>query len=82
MLPLWWCPFKIKKEKLGGLQFFSTDYLSLVLTPLRIRWTIPLSGEIHKDTPEAWLRESEVAQQVVKFGLFSNIVSVEVIQAM
>jgi hypothetical protein len=31
-----------EKEKLTGLQFTSTDYLSLVLTPLRIRWTIPL----------------------------------------
>jgi hypothetical protein len=43
MLLLWWCPFKIKKEKWPGLQFTRTDYLSLVLTPLRIRWTIPLS---------------------------------------
>jgi hypothetical protein len=42
MLLLLWCPFKIQKEKLAGLQFISTDYLSLVLTPLRIRWTIPL----------------------------------------
>jgi hypothetical protein len=42
MLLLWWCPIKIQKEKLPGLQFMTTDYLSLVLTPLRIRWTIPL----------------------------------------
>jgi hypothetical protein len=39
----WWCPFKIQKEKRAGLQFTSTDYLSLLLTPLRIRWTIPLT---------------------------------------
>jgi hypothetical protein len=42
MLLLWWCPFKIQKEKRAGLQFTITDYLSLSLTPLRIRWTIPL----------------------------------------
>jgi hypothetical protein len=42
MLLLLWCPFKIQKENLAGLQFTSTDYLSLVLAPLRIRWTIPL----------------------------------------
>ncbi len=44
MLLLWWCPFKIQKEKRAGLQFTSTDYLRLLLTPLRIRWTIPLRG--------------------------------------
>jgi hypothetical protein len=43
MLLLWWCPFKIQKEKWAGLQFTSTDFLSIVSTPLRIRWTIPLS---------------------------------------
>ncbi len=43
MLLLSWCPFKIQKEKQEGLQFTSTDYLSLLLTPLRIRWTKPLS---------------------------------------
>ncbi len=43
LLLLWWCPFKIQKEKRAGLQFTSTDYLALLLTPLRIRWTIPLS---------------------------------------
>ncbi len=42
MLLLWWCPFTIQKEKRAGLQFTSRDYLSLLLTPLRIRWTIPL----------------------------------------
>jgi hypothetical protein len=42
MLLLWWCPFKIQKEKWPGLQFTKTDYLSVVLTPLRICWTIPL----------------------------------------
>jgi hypothetical protein len=34
-------PLKYKKRR--GLQFTSTDYLSIVSTPLRIRWTIPLS---------------------------------------
>jgi hypothetical protein len=37
--PLWWCPFKLKR-KVGGLQFISTDYWSLALTPFRISWTI------------------------------------------
>jgi hypothetical protein len=36
------CPFKNQKEKWPGLQFTRTDYLSILLTPLRIRWTIPL----------------------------------------
>ncbi len=40
MLLFWWCPFKIQKEKRTCLQFTSTDFLSIVLTPLRIRWTI------------------------------------------
>jgi hypothetical protein len=44
VLLFWWCPFKIQKEKWPGLQFMRTDYLSFVLTPLRIRWTIPLRG--------------------------------------
>ncbi len=44
MLLLWWCPFKIQKEKRAGLQFTSTDYLRLLLTPLRIRWTLPLKS--------------------------------------
>ncbi len=26
MLLLWWCPFKIQKEKRAGLQFTSTDF--------------------------------------------------------
>jgi hypothetical protein len=42
MLLLWWCPFKIQKEKWAGLQFKRTDFFSIVLTPLRIRWTLPL----------------------------------------
>ncbi len=37
-------PLKFKKEIWPGLQFTRTDYLSLVLTPLRIRWSIPLSA--------------------------------------
>jgi hypothetical protein len=35
-------PLKFKKEKWAGLQFTSTDYLSIVSTPFRICWTIPL----------------------------------------
>ncbi len=31
MLLLWWCSFQIQKEKPAGLQFTSTDYLSLFL---------------------------------------------------
>ncbi len=59
MLLLWWCPFKIQKEKLPGLQFMTTDYLSLVLTPLRIRWTIPLNNHDSKaeSDPAEWLEE-------------------------
>jgi hypothetical protein len=34
-------PLKFKRKR-AGLQFTRTDYLSLLLTPLRIRWTIPL----------------------------------------
>ncbi len=42
MFLLWWFPFKIWKEKRADLQFTNTDYLIIVLTPVRIRWTIPL----------------------------------------
>jgi hypothetical protein len=47
MLLLRSCPFKIQKEKRAGLPFTSTDYLSLILISLRIRWTIPLSSREH-----------------------------------
>jgi hypothetical protein len=40
--PLVSCPFKIQKEKRAGLHFKTTGYLSFVLAPLRIHWTIPL----------------------------------------
>jgi hypothetical protein len=33
------------KRKTAGLQFTSTDYLSIVLTPVRICWTIPSNNE-------------------------------------
>jgi hypothetical protein len=36
-------PLKIRKEKWPGIQFMRTDYLSLVLTLVRIRWTLQLS---------------------------------------
>ncbi len=42
MLLLWLCPIKIQKEIWAGLHFTITDYLSIVSTPLRILWTIPL----------------------------------------
>jgi hypothetical protein len=45
MLLLRWCLFEIHKEKQAGLQFNGLDYLSRVLAPLRIRWTIPLVNE-------------------------------------
>jgi hypothetical protein len=35
-------PLKFKKKN-DRLQFTSTDSLSIVLTPLKIRWTIPLT---------------------------------------
>jgi hypothetical protein len=34
-------PLKFKKKK-GQAQITRTDFFSLVLTPLRIRWTMPL----------------------------------------
>jgi hypothetical protein len=43
MLLLRQCPFKIQKVKRTGLQVTSSDYFSLILTPLRSHWTIPLS---------------------------------------
>jgi hypothetical protein len=46
MLLLYGVPLKVNKKNWPGLQFTRTDYLSLVLTPLRIRWTIPLSSKI------------------------------------
>ncbi len=35
-------PLKFDKKNKAGLQFTSTDYLSIVLTPGRIRRTVPL----------------------------------------
>jgi hypothetical protein len=43
MLLLGWCPCKIQDEKRVDLHFTRTDRMSLVLTSLRIRWTIPLN---------------------------------------
>jgi hypothetical protein len=42
MLLSWWCNFKIQYKELAGLQFSIKDCFSLVLTPVRMRWTIPL----------------------------------------
>jgi hypothetical protein len=36
-------PLKFKKINRPGLQYTSTDYLSIVLTPVRICWTIPFN---------------------------------------
>jgi hypothetical protein len=44
MLLLWWCPFKNQYKKLPGLQVNSTERLSPLSTPFRIRWTVPLSN--------------------------------------
>jgi hypothetical protein len=35
MLLSWWCPFKIQKEEWQGLQFTTTDYLSIISISLR-----------------------------------------------
>jgi hypothetical protein len=51
MLLVRWCPFKIQKEIRTCLQFTSTDYLCLLLTNCRIRFTIPLNWLFL-----AWLR--------------------------
>jgi hypothetical protein len=40
-------PLKFQKKHAVGLQFTSTDYLSLVLSPLRIRKTIPLTRVLY-----------------------------------
>ncbi len=44
MLLSWWWPFEIRYKKLPGLQFSITDHMSLLPTPHRLRWTIPLSS--------------------------------------
>ncbi len=64
MLLLWWCPFKIQKEKRAGLQFTSTYYLSLLLTPFRIRWAIPFKPK--KD----YLIESKISRLIL-FGWYA-----------
>jgi hypothetical protein len=38
-------PLKFEEKKRAGLLFTSMDYLSIVLTPVRIRWTVPLRME-------------------------------------
>jgi hypothetical protein len=61
MLLLLWCPLKSQKEKPAGLQFTSTDYLSLLFTPLRIRWTIPLRNNKSIGGPE---RKTTIRQKL------------------
>ncbi len=87
MLLLWCCPFKIQKDERAGLQFNSPDYLSLLLTPLRIRWTIPLNSGLEffpciyflpsagKITPAKWwkrLKILELEKEKLGGGDFSN----------
>ncbi len=50
--------FKIQKERWVGLQFTRTDYLSLVLAPLRIHWKLPFRG------PNLWGSKCWWPQQV------------------
>jgi hypothetical protein len=52
-------PLKFEEKKQAGLQFTSTNYLSLVLTPLRICWTVPLSEE-HENGDQAEARWFDV----------------------
>jgi hypothetical protein len=76
MLLLWWCPYKIQKEKRAGLQFTSTDYLSLLLTPLRIHRTIPLSLALvlgagltlfcYFILPSSWIQHKSISGQYCK----------------
>jgi hypothetical protein len=48
---------KILYKNLPDLQFNSTDRLSLLSTPLRIRWTVPLS-ESHTYPPTGETRQA------------------------
>ncbi len=48
MFLLWWCSFKIWKRKRAGVQFISTNHLSLVSPPVRIRLTISLNSKYNK----------------------------------
>jgi hypothetical protein len=79
MLLLWWCPFKIQKEKQAGLQFTSTDYLSIVSTLVRIRWTIPLRVQFYFKATYVFLRgiyNRSIASMVIWSNLkyWSNII--------
>ncbi len=62
-------PFKIWKENRTGLQFTSTDYLSIVLTPVRIHWTVPWKisfAEIcleWSDTPQKFVRRGMIPRR-------------------
>jgi hypothetical protein len=63
--------FKIQKEKRAGLQFTSTDYLSLLLTPLRIRWTIPLIG-VYKKVESSVILKHKLKRFTLKVMSKSN----------
>jgi hypothetical protein len=73
MLLLWWCPFKIQKEKRAGVQFTRTDVLSLVLTPLRNRWTIPLSKPVQQISKEIKIARSFVHDCYSREGTLGKV---------
>ncbi len=68
------CPFKIQKVKRACLQFTRTDYLSKVLTPVRIRWTMccfldDLQNErqVRKETERDLFSHNLTSERPVKF---------------
>ncbi len=67
MLLLWWCP-QYKKEKQAGLQLTNMDQMSLVSTPLRIRWTISLWQSCHPVPCLQWGIYLIVQGAIVVFG--------------
>jgi hypothetical protein len=80
MFLLWWCPFKIWKEKLASLQFTSMDYLSIVLTPVRIRWTVPLKSAQHqpsaKKPVKIWSGSPQAPYQAYNLQLSYSVLQV------
>ncbi len=57
MLILWWCPFKIQKEKQAGLQFISTDYSSWAYYLPLLEFAGHLSGA-PRDLPQILYQKS------------------------
>jgi hypothetical protein len=76
-----WFRVNTHYNKLVGLQFSSMDCLSLVLTPGRILWTIPLSSRKITSRPSNSTRAAELfsavvcqpAEHVLYSGLLRNI---------